>query len=415
VHHQLRANALPTPQGGAEYTKAMMRRKAMGILIVAVVYASMVSLVLPGTTKAPPISTITLLRTPREGIQPQTVLDRKGVLHMIYFKGNASAGDIEYVWRNPDGKDFSQPIRVNSELRGVLAVGTVRGPQMAVGRNGRVYVVWFGPHAPPGRPSAPMQVYFSRLNDSRTAFEPQRDLMQYTEEGDGGISVAADQRGDVYAVWHAMGAEPGEDHRRVYLSRSTDDGKTFAREAPISPAELGACGCCGMRAFSDERGTLYILYRAAAHNVHRDMTLLLSADRGSTFRTVAVAPWELNACPMSTAYLSEGAERVLAAWEKAGEVYFDEINPSSFTLSPSIAAPGDSTNRKNPAVAASLNGQMLLVWTEGTGWAKGGSLAWQLFDAGRKPTGAQGTAPGVPVWGLPSVFADHQGNFTIVY
>ena len=91
MHHQLRANAPPTPQGGAEYIKAMMRRKAMGILIVAVVYASMVSSVLPGTTKAPPISTITLLRTPREGIQPQTVLDRKGVLHMIYFKGNASA------------------------------------------------------------------------------------------------------------------------------------------------------------------------------------------------------------------------------------------------------------------------------------------------------------------------------------
>jgi hypothetical protein len=337
------------------------------------------------------------------------------MLHMIYFKGDASAGDIEYVWRNPNGKDLSEPIRVNSERRSVLAVGTVRGPQMAVGRNGRVYVVWFGSHAPPGRPSAPMQVYFSRLNDSHTAFEPQRDLMQYTEEGDGGISVAADQRGDVYAVWHAMGAEPGEDHRRVYLSRSTDDGKTFAREAPISPAELGACGCCGMRAFSDERGTLYILYRAAAQNVHRDMTLLLSTDRGSTFRTVDVAPWELNACPMTTAHLSEGAHRVLAAWEKAGEVYFDEINPSSFTLSPSMAAPGDSTNRKHPAVAASVNGQMLLVWTEGTGWAKGGSLAWQLFDADGKPTSSKGTAPGVPAWGLPSVFADQQGDFTIVY
>jgi hypothetical protein len=387
----------------------------MGILTTAVVYLSMAAFVLTGTTKAPPLSRITFLRTPREGIQPQTVLDRKGVLHMIYFKGNASGGDIEYVWRNPKGKDFSHAIRVNSERRSVLAVGTVRGPQIAVGRNGRVYVVWFGSHAPPGRPSATMQVYFSRLNDSRTAFEPQRDLVQYTEGGDGGISVAADLRGDVYAVWHATGAEPGEDHRRVYLSRSTDDGKNFAREAPISPTELGACGCCGMRAFSDERGTLYILYRAAAHNVHRDMTLLLSTDRGSTFRTVDVAPWELNACPMSTAYLSEGAQRVLAAWEKAGEVYFDEINPSSFTLSPSIAAPGDSTNRKHPAVAASVNGQMLLVWTEGTGWAKGGSLAWQLFDAGGKPTGAEGTAPGVPVWGLPSVFADHQGNFTIVY
>ncbi len=341
----------------AAYTKAMMRRKPIGILITAVVCASMAAFVLAGSAKAPPLSNITLLRTPREGIQPQTVLDRKGVLHMIYFKGNASAGDIEYVWRNPNGKDFFQPIRVKL----------------------------------------------------------QRDLMRHTEGGDGGISVAADLRGDVYAVWHALGSEPGEDHRRVYLARSTDDGKTFAREAPISPAELGACGCCGMRAFSDERGTLYVFYRAAAQSIHRDMTLLLSDDRGSTFRSVDVGPWELNACPMSTAYLSEGGQRVLAAWEKAGEVYFNEINPSSFKLSPSIAAPGDGTNRKHPAVAASVNGQMLLVWTEGTGWAKGGLLAWQLFDSGGKPTGAEGNAPGIPVWGLPSVFADHQGNFTIVY
>src|SRR5947207_801190 len=60
-------------------------------------------------------SQVTLLRTPHEGIQPQTVLDRDGVLHMIYFNGDASGGDIEYVSRKPNGKDFWEPIRVNSQ------------------------------------------------------------------------------------------------------------------------------------------------------------------------------------------------------------------------------------------------------------------------------------------------------------
>ena len=133
------------------------------------------------------------------------------------------------------------------------------------------------------------------------------------------------------------------------------------------------------------------------------------------FRTLVLAPWELNACPMSTDYLSEGGQRVLAAWEKAGEVYFNEVDPDSFTLSPAIAAPGDGNNRKHPAVAANANGQMLLAWTEGTGWSKGGSLGWHLFDKAGTPTGVEGHAAGIPVWGLPSVFADHQGNFTIVY
>ena len=358
---------------------------------------------------------IHLLRTPHGGIQPQTVLARDGVLHMIYFKGDASAGDIEYVRRDSARKDFSQPIRVNSEPGSAVAIGAVRGPQIAVGRNGRAYIIWFGPETRSGDSTAAMPVFFSRLNDSSTAFEPQRNLMQYAKGGDGGISVAADLRGNVYAVWHATGDEPGDEHRRVYLARSTDEGKNFGREVPISPAVLGACGCCGMRALADERGTLYVLYRSAAQRIHRDITLLVSTDRGNMFRTLAVAPWELNACPMSTAYLSEGGQRVLAAWEKAGEVYFNQVDPDSFKLSPAIATPGEGNNRKHPAVAASANGQMLLVWTEGTGWSKGGSLAWQLFDKSGMPNGAEGHTPGIPVWGLPNVFADHQGNFTIVY
>lgn len=358
---------------------------------------------------------ITLLRTPHEGIQPQTVLDRDGVLHMIYFRGDASAGDIEYVRRRPGQNDFSPPIRVNSEPGDAVAIGTVRGPQLSFGRNGRVYVVWFGAQAQSGDPSNAMPVLFSRLNDSHTAFEPQQDLMQYAKGGDGGLSVAADGQGNVYAVWHAMGSEPGEDHRRVYWARSTDDGRTFAREVPISPAELGACGCCGMRAFADERGTLYILYRAAKQNIHRDMTLLVSADRGDTFSNRTLGPWELNACPMSTAYLSEGGNRVLAAWEKAGQVYFNSIDPVALESSAAVAAPADSSKRKHPAIARNTNGQSLMVWTEGTGWSKGGSLAWQLFDNDGKPVGSEEQAPGVPVWGLPSAFAGQNGNFTIVY
>jgi hypothetical protein len=119
---------------------------------------------------------------------------------------------------------------------------------------------------------------------------------------------------------------------------------------------------------------------------------------------------------MSSAYLSEGGGSVVAAWEKAGQVYFEAVGREAGKAAASFAAPGESGNRKHPAVAANANGAVLLVWTEGTGWSKGGSLAWQLFDGGGKATSAEeGHASGVPVWGLPSAFADPQGNFTIVY
>jgi hypothetical protein len=369
-----------------------------------------------GTSAGPPsVPKVVLLQTPKQGIQPQTVLEQNGTLHMIYFLGDPSAGDIEYVRRDPAGSGFSRAIRVNSVLGSAVAIGTVRGPQLTVGRNGRAYVIWFGPQPKSDDPTATMPVFFARLNDSGTAFEPQRNLMQYARGGDGGLSAAADLRGNVYSVWHAIGAKPGDDNRRVYLARSADDGKTFTREVPISPPELGACGCCGMRAFADEHGTLYVLYRAAAQNIHRDMTLLASTDRGRTFRAVGLAPWELSAGPMSTAYLSEGGHRVWAAWEKAGEVYFEQIDANAHAVSPPIDASGDGSNRKHPAVAANTDGKVLMAWTEGTGWHKGGSLAWQLFDSSGKPLAAKSYLPRIPAWDLPAVFADHDGNFTVVY
>lgn len=364
---------------------------------------------------SPRLPGITLMRTPNAGIEPRAIIDTNGVAHMIYFKGDASAGDIEYVRREPGAKDFSTPTRINSQPRSAIAIGTVRGPQMALGRGGRPYIVWLGSsEARPRGPDGTMPVLFSRLSDSGPSFEPQRNLIQYTREIDGGLSVAAEED-KVYVVWHARGEAPGEANRRVYLTLSTDDGKTFTREVPISPASHGACGCCGMRAFVDEGGTIYVLYRAAAENIHRDMTLLLSTDHGLTFRAMPVAPWELNACPLSTNDLSEDGQRVLAAWETAGQIYFTGIDTRSFMLSPPIAMPDQANTRKHPAVGANTSGQILMAWTEGTGWSKGGSLAWQLFDRTGRAVGPAGHAPGVPVWGLPSVFADAQGNFTIVY
>lgn len=355
-------------------------------------------------------------------------MDSGGTLHLIYFTGDAGAGDIEYVRRPAGSSEFPRPIRVNSQAGSAVATGTVRGPQMAVSPEGRVYVVWFGSKdAQPRGPGGATPILFSRLNEAGTAFEPQRCLMQFAKGVDGGLSVAAGGNGYVYVVWHAEGDEPGEAHRRVYLARSTDQGKTFAREIAISPPELGACGCCGMRATTDTQDRVYVFYRAAAENVDRDMTLLVSSYHGVSFRPMRVGPWKLNACPMSTASLYAFGGRMAAAWETEGQIHFDEfgawerdrqINPDQAipqSLARTVSPPGSPGNRKHPAIAVNGLGWVLLSWTEGTGWMKGGSLAWQMYDPSLKPVGAEGHAEGVPVWGLPSDFADRQGNFTILY
>jgi hypothetical protein len=66
-------------------------------------------------------------------------------------------------------------------------------------------------------------------------------------------------------------------------------------------------------------------------------------------------------------------------------------------------------------VAGNGKGETILVWTEGMGWNRGGSLAWQVFDKAGKPTQTKSETDGVPTWSLVAVFPRADGGFTIIY
>ena len=355
---------------------------------------------------------VKLLRTPNGGLQPQAALDELGILHLVYFTGEPQGGDIYYVRRETGKTEFTSPLRVNSEPGSAVAVGTIRGAHLAVGKNGRVHVAWNGRHDPRGH-DAPM--LYARMNGAGTGFDPQRNVMQFSGGLDGGGSIAADRSGNVYVAWHGKGDKEGEENRRVWVARSTDEGKTFSRETAAWNEPTGACGCCGMRAFADRQGRVHLLYRAAKERVDRDMYLLSSENRGQAFSGTLLDKWNLNACPMSSAALADGANGLLAAWETQGEVYFASLDPKKQrTVSP-IPAPGTAGKRRHPVIAANSRGETMLVWTEGTGWKKGGSLAWQLYDSQGKPVDEKGAEQGIPVWSFAAVVAEKDGGFTIVY
>jgi hypothetical protein len=106
---------------------------------------------------------------------------------------------------------------------------------------------------------------------------------------------------------------------------------------------------------------------------------------------------------------------VVAAWETKEQVYFARIDPKTGKRSAAVAAPGAGHGRKHPAVAVNGKGEILLAWTEGVGWNRGGSVAWQVYDHDGKPTAERGHAAGVPVWSLVAAFVRPDGRFVIVY
>lgn len=364
---------------------------------------------------------VVVLKAPGEGIQPQAVVDREGDIHLLVFQGAPSAGNLEYFVRRRGRNDFSKPIRVNSREGSAVAVGTIRGGQLALGRDGRIHVAWNGSASAEPNKNGGVGFFYSRSNPDRTAFEPERDLMTRSTGLDGGGSIAADGLGRVCAFWHGrIEKEPaGERGRRLLVARSVDDGATFAPERPALPdQETGACGCCGMKALATGDGEVFALYRAARDGVDRDLTLVRSTDGGETYQGSTLHPWPSNTCPMSSMSIAQGRDAaVVAAWETQGRIYFQRLDGrTNHQARPILSAPGAGAGRKHPAIARNSRGETLLAWTEGTGWQKGGAMVWSVFDSQGRPTKRQGRLNrGIPVWGLPTAVVLPNDDFVVIH
>lgn len=233
------------------------------------------------------------LGTPDGGYQTQAVTDAQGVAHLVYLKGDAGGADLFY--RRRENGAWTAPLQVGP-AGGAVGAGTIRGPQLTLGRGGRVHVAWFG-SAKSGvtGPEGSAPLLYSRLNEGGGGFEPARNLMGATTSLDGGPGIAADQTGNVYVVWHAAERKgQTEAARKVWISRSTDDGKSFSRETTAWNEATGVCPCCSTEAFADSKGTVYALYRMAANRTERDMVLLTSTDQGRTFKGSRIDAWPVD-------------------------------------------------------------------------------------------------------------------------
>ncbi len=118
---------------------------------------------------------------------------------------------------------------------------------------------------------------------------------------------------------------------------------------------------------------------------------------------------------MSSTFFSTTPDTVLAAWETAGGVYWQRLGVAATqTVSP-FTPPVVGRNPKHPVAVANAQGEVLLAWTEGTGWAKGGDIAWQRFDSSGKPLGGKGRAGGLPTWSSVAAFATPGNGFVLLY
>ncbi|MBI5892945.1 MAG: exo-alpha-sialidase [Deltaproteobacteria bacterium] len=271
---------------------------------------------------------------------------------------------------------FSKPVKVNPKEMGMSGIHA--NPDIAVGQNNEIYVVWSSPRKDDGS-----DILFSRSIDNGKTFEKPvavNDAQSPVSRGFESIAVGKD--GVIHIVWFdgrdnklvPAGSKQGKDGTTsTYYARSLDNGKTFEKNIKL---DENTCVCCRTAITVDDKGNVYASWRKVFKGDVRDMVVAHSKDNGKTFSKPVVVSedrWSIAACPhrgpslgtdkngfLYIIWYTEGAEGVPS-------VYFavSKDNAKTFSKRKSISET-KSVFPDHPKLAVDKDGSVFFVWEETT-------------------------------------------------
>lgn len=339
------------------------------------------------TTAAGPPATVKVIRVPERCIAPDVAVDRAGVVHMVYGWGT----DAYYNQSKDNGQTFTAPIKLNGP-EGVTTTMGERGPKIALGKDDSIHVVWADRWYPGGRGFC--RRYTRSLDGGKTFAPP---VVISNEQGDG-LTVAADDKGNVLAFWHVV------DDRKptvkqatwLYMVRSTDNGATFGQKERLQIAGHDglACSMCSMRAHATADGQVCLIFRSATDNV-RDFYVLTSkaTENNFTARRVNEDNWTIDYCPMVGPEMTLAPDgRALCAFMTSKKVYWAISDAKVRTFTQHVATPDNVTDEIYPMAIANRKSDVLFLWQIGPMSVEGTAVVkWARYTADGKTTGEQGT------------------------
>jgi hypothetical protein len=312
--------------------------------------------------------------------KPTLGVDKAGNIYMIWRDDRRGHADIFFAKSDNGGKSFSKNRRLNDDT-GWAYQGN---PSLGVSPDGSVVAAW---------------------SDDRK----DKDDIYLTVSGDGGRSFSKnlkinDDQGDFVQSHPSVGAGPGglvfvawEDFRqgtaKVYMSRSTDGGKTFEPNRQvvngsggdqISPSvAVNPQGQVAVAWTEFVAGTPALqppnaakgepLWWRTVRKGDADIFVAVSLDGGIHFGTPVKVnddpPGNPQAFP-SVAINSQG--ELFLSWEDfrngQSDIYFSEIQ-GKVGLAPNLIVNDDTSGapQYHPSVAVDEAGKALVLWTDGRG------------------------------------------------
>lgn len=253
----------------------------------------------------PVVSTIEKEEVPINGMAPSLFAENSRV-----YMAFASGDSILYCLSNDKGKNFSSPLFV--AVLPKLGVGGGRGPQIisvkgelmiaAVDDNGNIFTFTNNGQASTWEKTG-------RIND----------VPDIAKEGF--VSLAANNRGEVYAVWLDLRTDK---RNKIVGAMSRNAGRTWSKNKIIymSP-DSTVCECC--KPSVEMKDQLVVVMFRNFINGNRDLHIIKSTDGGLNFgeaRKLGEGSWKLNGCPMDGGGLVINRDNsIQTIWRRQGNIF----------------------------------------------------------------------------------------------
>ena len=244
--------------------------------------------------------------------QPQAIVSKTGVTHITFGVGNRI-----YYCNNSGGK-FDPPTFA-FEIPN-LSLGMRRGPRIADTGESIVITAIGGPE---GKGKDGDLLAYRTDDNGKNWSGPVKVNDVDASAREGLHAMTSTEKGVLWCVWLDLRAQKTE----LYVSKSTDDGKSWSRNQLVYRSPDGSiCECCHPSIVANQ-DSVNILFRNSIEG-KRDMYLVTFYDRGANFRNVirlGVQQWLLDICPMDGGMLcTSNNGKPTTVWRRGRMIYTSE-------------------------------------------------------------------------------------------
>jgi hypothetical protein len=314
-----------------------------------------------------------------DAAEPSIAPGADGTIYVAWVEhSEKKEADVMLAHLDRDGQAKGAAVRVNPNA-GEATAWRGDPPTLAVAPDGTIYVGWTARIA--DAQGHGNDLYLSASRDEGRSFGPPvkvNDDGRKVTHAMHSLAVGADGR--VYVVWlderNVVMPPPGKDgkmehmeaNREVFFASSADGGRSFGANQRLAQ---NACPCCKTAVAAGRDGRVYASWRQVLPGEFRHIALASSEDGGKTFtepKIVSDDRWMTASCPVSGPALSiaqdDGALRVV--WYTEGDkgepgLYWAESRDHGKTFSESKPfAKGQA--RGNPYLLASARITPTVVW-----------------------------------------------------